>query len=100
MTTLIRTDNLRLEDINSRFSPYDENSAYSVKSRIYEIVDDIPGIDPSLKGKPVMYVSSNILLNPDELESMYTAQKNDPSLVPQVRMVVLDTVGVSFKSLY
>ena len=100
MTTLIRTDNLRLEDINSRFSPYDENSAYSVKSRIYEIVDDIPGIDPSLKGKPVMYVSSNILLNPDELESMYTAQKNNPSLVPQVRMVVLDTVGVSFKSLY
>lgn len=100
MTTLIRTDDLRLEDINSKFSPYDENSAYSVKSRIYKIVDDIPGIDPSLKGKPVMYVSSNILLNPDELESMYIAQKNDSSLVPQVRMVVLDTVGVSFKSLY
>lgn len=100
MTTLIKSGDLRLEDINSSFSPYDNNSVYSVKSPIYEIVGNIPGIDSSLKGKPVMYVSSNILLNPDELESLYIAQKNDPSLVPQVRMVVLDSVGVSFKSLY
>ena len=73
MTTLIKSGDLRLEDINSSFSPYDNNSVYSVKSPIYEIVGNIPGIDSSLKGKPVMYVSSNILLNPDELESLYIA---------------------------
>lgn len=101
MTTLIKSGDLRLEDINSNYRPYDNYSTYSVKSPIYSIVDDIPGIDPSLKGKPVMFVSSNILLNPDELESIYIHQKENPDEhTPQVRMVVLDSVGVSFKSLY
>ena len=101
LTTLVDAGgNLRLENINSKFSPFDDATAYAVKSKIYAIVDDIPGIDPNLKGKAVMYVSSNVMLNPDELEKLYIAQKQDPTLVPQVRMIVLDNQGVSFSSLY
>lgn len=101
LTTLVDADgDLRLENINSRFSPFDDATAYAVKSKVYAIVNDIPGIDPSLKGKAVIYVSSNSLLRPDELEKLYIAQKQDPTLVPQVRMIVLDNQGVSFASLY
>ncbi len=111
LTTLIQRDGkLRLENINSNYSPFDNETGYAVKSKIYSIVDDIPGMrmswtdstgrEVSLKGKAVMYVSSNILLNPDELESMYMAQKQDPTLTPQVRMVILNNEGVSFTSLY
>lgn len=101
LTTLVDAEgDLRLENINSRFSPFDDATAYAVKSKVYAIVNDIPGIDPSLKGKAVIYVSSNSLLRPDELEKLYIAQKQDPTLVPQVRMIVLDNQGVSFASLY
>lgn len=101
LTTLVDAGgDLRLENINSRFSPFDDATAYVVKSKVYAIVNDIPGIDPSLKGKAVIYVSSNSLLRPDELEKLYIAQKQDSTLVPQVRMIVLDNQGVSFASLY
>lgn len=101
LTTLVDAGgDLRLENINSRFSPFDDATAYAVKSKVYAIVNDIPGIDPSLKGKAVIYVSSNSLLRPDELEKLYIAQKQDSTLVPQVRMIVLDNQGVSFASLY
>jgi hypothetical protein len=84
LTTLIKRDSkLRLEDINTGFSPYDNETEYAVKSKIYAIVDDVPGLNMtwtdsngkeiSLKGKAVMYVSSNALLNPSELESRYMA---------------------------
>lgn len=111
LTTLVQRDKkLRLENINSNYSPFDNETGYAVKSKIYSIVDDIPGMrmtwtdstgrEVSLKGKAVMYVSSNILLNPDELEAMYMAQKQDPTLTPQVRMIILNNEGVSFSSLY
>lgn len=101
LTTLVDAGgDLRLENINNKFSPFDDSTAYAVKSKIYAIVDDIPGIDPNLKGRAVMYVSSNAMLRPDELEALYMTQKQDPAIVPQVRMVVLDNQGVSFSSLY
>lgn len=111
LTTLVKADSdLRLENINSKFSPFNEATAYAVKSKVYSIVDDIPGLkmtytdaqgrERTLKGRAVMFVSSNAMLRPDELEQLYMAQKQDPTLVPQVRMVVLDNQGVSFASLY
>lgn len=111
LTTLVQRDKkLRLENINSNYSPFDNETGYAVKSKVYSIVDDIPGMrmtwtdstgrEISLKGKAVMYVSSNVLLNPDELEAMYMAQKQDPTLTPQVRMIILNNEGVSFTSLY
>lgn len=110
MTTLIDSENLRLENINNDSSPFDLRTRYAKVSKIHVIVDDIPGIkmtytdakgkERSLKGRAVIYVSSNRLLDVNELESIYIAQKTGMSNIPQVRMIVLDNLGVSFNSLY
>lgn len=111
LTTLIDAgENLRLENFDSTFSPFDDATAYAVKSKVHNIVDDIPGVKMTyidgkgrtrtLKGRAVIYVSSNSLLYPSELENLYWEQKNNPHLNGQVRMIVLDNEGVSFQSLY
>ena len=103
LTTLIKSDTeLRLQSIdpNSNAKPFNAACQYALKSDVYVLTGDIPGVDPSLKGKPVMYVSSNLLLDPSQLKTLYEQQKNDPTMVPQVRMIVLDNMGVSFDSLY
>lgn len=103
LTTLIKSDTeLRLQsiDLDSDAKPFDAACQYALKSDVYVLTGDIPGVDPSLKGKPVMYVSSNLLLDPSQLKTLYEQQKNDPTMVPQVRMIVLDNMGVSFDSLY
>ena len=103
LTTLIKSDKeLRLQSIDpdSNARPFDAACQYAIKSDVYILTDDIPGVNPDLKGKPVMYVSSNLLLDSSQLQTLYEQQKNDPSLVPQVRMIVLDNMGVSFDSLY
>ncbi len=103
LTTLVKSDTeLRLESIDpeSTARPFDAACQYALKSDVYVLTGDIPGVSPELKGKPVMYVSSNVLLDPSQLKTLYEQQKNDSSLVPQVRMIVLDNMGVSFDSLY
>lgn len=103
LTTLIKSDTeLRLQSIDpdSDAKPFDAACQYALKSDVYVLTGDIPGIDSSLKGKPVMYVSSNLLLDPSQLKTLYEQQKNDPTMVPQVRMIALDNMGVSFDSLY
>lgn len=103
LTTLVNSDEeLRLQSIDpsSNARPFDSACQYALKSDVYVLTGDIPGVNPDLKGKPVMYVSSNLLLDPSQLQSLYEQQKNDPTMVPQVRMIVLDNMGVSFDSLY
>lgn len=103
LTTLIKSDKeLRLQSIDpeSDAKPFDAACQYALKSQVYVLTGDIPGVNPDLKGKPVMYVSSNLLLDPSQLKTLYEQQKNDPTIVPQVRMIVLDNMGVSFDSLY
>lgn len=103
LTTLVKSDTeLRLESIDpeSVARPFDATCQYAVKSDVYVLTGDIPGVSPDLRGKAVMYVSSNLFLDPSQLRTLYEQQKNDPSLVPQVRMIVLDNMGVSFDSLY
>lgn len=103
LTTLINSDQeLRLQSIDpeSNAKPFDAACQYALKSQVYVLTGDIPGVNPDLKGKPVMYVSSNLLLDPSQLKTLYEQQKNDPTMVPQVRMIVLDNMGVSFDSLY
>ena len=103
LTTLINSDTeLRLQSIDpeSDAKPFDAACQYALKSQVYVLTGDIPGVNPDLKGKPVMYVSSNLLLDPSQLKTLYEQQKNDPTMVPQVRMIVLDNMGVSFDSLY
>ena len=90
----------RLENINNTFSPYDSVSPYQVKSDPYINLDDLPGISNKVKGKAVMFVSDNLFLYPGELKQIYINQLNNPLLPKQVRMLVLDNVGVSFQSLF
>ena len=92
----------RLEYMNSTLSPYNDLKPIQVESPIYILTKkDIPGLDPSLKGKPVMFISDNVLLNPVELKDIYLEQKQNNSYDNrQVRMLVLSNVGVSWKSLY
>lgn len=103
MTTLVKSPTeLRLQSIDpeSNASPFNAACQYALKSDVYVMTGDIPGVNPDVKGKPVMFVSSNMLLDPSKLRDIYIQQKNDPSLVPQVRMIVLDNMGVAFDSLY
>ena len=103
LTTLVKSnEELRLQSIdpNSDARPFDAACQYAIKSDVYVLTGDIPGVNPDLKGKPVIYVSSNLLLDPSQLQTLYEQQKNDPSLTPQVRMIVLDNMGVSFDSLF
>lgn len=90
----------RLEDSVNSTSPYRNMAPLQVESDINIVIDDIPGISSEMRGKPVMFVSSNLLLSPSELKNIYIKQTQDPTIPKQVRMVRLDNVGVSFKSLY
>lgn len=93
----------RLVDLDGN-SVYDNATLGYVSSPIYTIVDQESlqslGVKPSLLGKPIMYVSSNTNLNPKDLASIYASQKSNlDSSTPEVRMLVLDSEGVSFESL-
>ena len=90
----------RLEEANSSQSPYRSMAPIQVESDVNIVIDDIPGISSEMRGKPVMFVSSNLLLSPSELKDVYIRQAQDPTIPKQVRMLRLDNVGVSFQSLY
>lgn len=59
------------------------------------------GIDLSVKGKAVVFVSDDTLLDPSNLIYYYISQKSNPNdNTPKVRMLVLDNYGMSFSQLY
>lgn len=104
-TTGLRSVNsgkYRLVDLNEN-SVYDNATLGYVSSPVYTIVDPDSlkalNVKPSLLGKPIMYVSSNSNLNPNDLASIYASQKSNPNSNPEVRMLVLNSEGVSFESL-
>lgn len=90
----------RLENMNDTSSPYGGVSPYQVQSSPYINLSDLPGISEKVKGKAIMFVSDNLFLYPSELKQIYINQLSDPSLPKQVRMLVLDNLGVSFQSLF
>ena len=90
----------RLEDSVDTNAIYKSYVPLQVESPVHIVLGDIPGISKEMIGKPVMFVSSNFLLSPSDLKNVYLAQAKDPNIPKQVRMVRLDNVGVSFKSLY
>jgi len=54
-------------------------------------------VDPSIKGKAVVFITSDTLLKPEELVHKYIEQKRNPKThTPVVRMLVLDNYGMSF----
>lgn len=58
------------------------------------------GIDPSISGKAVVFVSDDVLLNPKDLVSLYLEQKRNPeSHTPRVRMLMLNNFGMTFSQM-
>lgn len=61
---------------------------------------DFYNLDPSLRGKAVIFVTDDILMNPQDLISTYLAQKRNPKdNVPKVRMLLLNNYGLSFSQM-
>jgi hypothetical protein len=57
-------------------------------------------LDPSIKGKAVVFWSSDTLIKPEDLITRYIQQKLDPeNHKPTVRMAVLGNYGLSFSQL-
>ena len=79
------------------------NPGYVV-SDIYTYASNNPDllkIDPSIKGRAVVFVSENTLLKPEELIHKYIQQKTDPKHnTPIVRMIKLNNYGLRFSQLY
>lgn len=79
------------------------NPGYVV-SKVYTYACDNPDlmkIDPSIKGRAVVFVSSDTLLDPNDLINIYINQKIHPEdSKPTVRMIKLDNYGMQFSQLY
>lgn len=61
---------------------------------------DTFGIDPSISGKAVIFVSDDLSLSPDKLVSLYLNQKKDPqSHTPRIRMIMLNNFGMTFSQM-
>lgn len=75
-----------------------------VMSDVYTYANENPDlmkIDPSIKGRAVIFVSGDTLLKPSELISVYIQQKLHPDRnKPTVRMIKLNNYGLSFGQLY
>ena len=114
MTELIDKDGygnpnpeLRLLDIDvdpegnqSDRTPYDNKTKYAVRSKVYTPTNkDLTWLDKRWVGRPIMFVSSNIFLKPNDLIKIYKDQQAD-GINRGVRLVPLSNKGVSFRSLY
>ena len=83
------TDSLEIRHPELVFSPI---YTYASKEGKFE------EIDQSLRGKAVVFVTSDTLLKPSELIHVYQEQKNNPKInKASVRMLVLDNYGMTFK---
>ena len=84
---------------------------YLVTSDIYVYNESIPGVkDDAMRGKAVIFVSRDTTLSASELPQLYISQKEEASKNPQespfnrtfkpsVRMIKLNSRGVTFDSL-
>lgn len=79
------------------------NPGYVV-SDVYTYADENPDlmkIDPSIKGRAVVFVSGDTLLKQSDLINIYIQQKLHPDKnKPTVRMIKLNNYGLSFGQLY
>lgn len=79
------------------------NPGYVI-SDIYTYANENPDlmkIDPSIKGRAVVFVSGDTLLKQSELIDIYIQQKLHPDKnKPTVRMIKLNNYGLSFGQLY
>lgn len=82
--------NINFKTLNPHIVVSDVYTYSSNKKQLEEV-------DPSIKGKAVVFISSDTLLKPEELIHKYIEQKRNPKThTPVVRMLVLDNYGMSF----
>lgn len=87
-----------LESMNSSFKPWKNKNKYAITSNVMTVIDPIPG--SNLKpGSHVRYVTADRMLNINDLETIYWNQRENGQ-EPEVRLQVLNNVGVSFRSLF
>ena len=88
-----KTDYDTLKDRNPGFV-FSEVYTYAAKD------PTLLNIDPSIKGKAVVFVSSDTLLKPEDLVKQYIKQKQDPEhSQPIVRMIRLHNYGMTFSQM-
>lgn len=110
--TIRIVDNQRVPVNPITLQNFKAKNPYTVVSDPYIYVgDNFKGLKSSkIRGHAVVFVSNDLSLSPDELMDVYIRQKEatartpdadlfDLDVKPRVRMLVLDNVGVSFKSL-
>jgi hypothetical protein len=79
-----------MKDLNPEF----------VFSPTYIYSGKLANIDPKVRGKAVVFVTSDALLKPQNLIDEYIKQKQNPEThTPTVRMIVLGNYGLSFSQL-
>lgn len=104
---LVRNE-IRLGALNEgEDSEWDDRTSNMSVSPVFIVTGDIESLNPALnkegklKGKPVVFVSANPNLRPEDLYRIWQDQQRDrKNHKPQVRMLVLHNAGVSFNSLY
>lgn len=107
--TRTKVQTVTLEEFRSRHP-------YSIISKPYILIaESIPGISDQamqkIRGKGVVFVTNNLNANPDTLQEYYIQSKRDTlrtsagkspfdlNITPQVRMFILESVGLFFNDL-
>lgn len=97
-----RIDPNAVDNVNDFNNMKDRNPGF-VFSEVYTYAAKDPtllNIDPSLKGKAVVFVSSDTLLKPEDLVKQYINQIKDPEHnQPIVRMIRLHNYGMTFSQM-
>lgn len=97
-----RIDPNAVDNVNDFNNMKDRNPGF-VFSEVYTYAAKDPtllNIDPSLKGKAVVFVSSDTLLKPEDLVKQYINQIQDPEHnQPIVRMIRLHNYGMTFSQM-
>ena len=97
-----RIDPNAVDNVNDFNNMKDRNPGF-VFSEVYTYAAKDPtllNIDPSLKGKAVIFVSSDTLLKPEDLVKQYINQIQDPEHnQPIVRMIRLHNYGMTFSQM-
>lgn len=97
-----RIDPNAVDNVKDFNNMKDRNPGF-VFSEVYTYAAKDPtllNIDPSLKGKAVVFVSSDTLLKPEDLVKQYINQIQDPEHnQPIVRMIRLHNYGMTFSQM-
>lgn len=96
----IRLDHFGINPKKAQFTDFERANSYTVVSQVYLYKHNSESkfnTLPGLSGKPVVFVSNNISLSPDDLLRTWISERESPT--HSVRMVRLDNAGVTMSDL-